>query len=287
MTRQEIKAKLDEIVDFAGVEKYLDTPVKRYSSGMHVRLGFAVAAHLEPDILVVDEVLAVGDAEFQKKAIGKMQEVSQGEGRTVLFVSHNMASVSTLCSRALLLSNGQIQQRGNVSDIIYEYLNEDKKNIDISARNDRKGNGKVRIKKLYILDKLNNEINKFLSGSNIKICLEYEFINYYVKDEDFNLGLQIFDKTGRFITILNNRMSNFKFINTPHKGLITCQLDKLPLMVGEFFITINLKIGTETSDYIENAYSFTVIEGDFYNSGMPNSGNRQGVYLEQKWKING
>ncbi len=122
MTRSEITRKLDEIVDFAGVERYLDTPVKRYSSGMTVRLGFAVAAFLEPEILVVDEVLAVGDAEFQKKAIGKMQDVSRGEGRTVLFVSHNMGSMQRLCKRGILLENGGIKFMGTISDTIKTYL---------------------------------------------------------------------------------------------------------------------------------------------------------------------
>ena len=121
MTKREITSRLDEIVDFSGVERYLDTPVKRYSSGMTVRLGFAIAAHLEPEILVVDEVLAVGDAEFQKKAIGKMQDVSKGEGRTVLFVSHNMESMRKLCSRGLLLENGLSIYSGTISDTIAEY----------------------------------------------------------------------------------------------------------------------------------------------------------------------
>ncbi|MCB9192561.1 MAG: ATP-binding cassette domain-containing protein [Flavobacteriales bacterium] len=131
MKRHEINRKLDEIVAFAGVERYLDTPVKRYSSGMYVRLAFAVAAHLEPEILIVDEVLAVGDAEFQKKALGKMKDVSSGEGRTVLFVSHNMASVKTLCSRAILMANGKVAADGNTGSVISEYLNLDK--TDTSA----------------------------------------------------------------------------------------------------------------------------------------------------------
>lgn len=122
MTKAEIKSKFDEIVDFAGVEKYVDTPVKRYSSGMIVRLGFAIAAHLEPEILVVDEVLAVGDAEFQKKAIGKMQDVSKGEGRTVLFVSHNMAAVRSLCTRGIVLENGTVSYTGSIKDSIDLYL---------------------------------------------------------------------------------------------------------------------------------------------------------------------
>lgn len=124
MTKDEISRKLDEIVDFSGCERYIDTPVKRYSSGMTVRLGFAVAAFLEPEILVVDEVLAVGDAEFQKKAIGKMQDVSNGEGRTVLFVSHNMASVQRLCKNGILLENGMVKYSGGVSDTIHQYLND-------------------------------------------------------------------------------------------------------------------------------------------------------------------
>ena len=122
MSKTEIKSKFDEIVDFAGVAKYVDTPVKRYSSGMMVRLGFAIAAHLEPEILVVDEVLAVGDAEFQKKAIGKMQDVSKGEGRTVLFVSHNMAAVRSLCTRGVMLKNGMVDFIGNIPDTLDHYL---------------------------------------------------------------------------------------------------------------------------------------------------------------------
>ena len=124
MTKAEIRSRLDEIVDFAGVAKYIDTPVKRYSSGMMVRLGFAIAAHLEPEILVVDEVLAVGDAEFQKKAIGKMQDVSKGEGRTVLFVSHNMAAVKSLCQKGLVLRNGMVAFDGSIDDSLKFYLSD-------------------------------------------------------------------------------------------------------------------------------------------------------------------
>jgi lipopolysaccharide transport system ATP-binding protein len=125
MTKQEITRKLDEIVDFSGCERYIDTPTKRYSSGMTVRLGFAIAAHLEPEILVVDEVLAVGDAEFQKKAIGKMQDVSKGGGRTVLFVSHNMAAVKSLCKRGVILQNGMLVDSGDVDTIVSHYLKGD------------------------------------------------------------------------------------------------------------------------------------------------------------------
>ncbi|NCB83193.1 MAG: ABC transporter ATP-binding protein [Bacteroidia bacterium] len=133
MSKNEIARKLDEIVDFSGVERYLDTPVKRYSSGMTVRLGFAIAAHLEPEILVVDEVLAVGDAEFQKKAIGKMQDVSKGEGRTVLFVSHNMGAVRNLCKSAVVLKDGIVDYKGEVDEAIDYYLKTDKITQEISV----------------------------------------------------------------------------------------------------------------------------------------------------------
>ena len=142
MTRAEITRKLDEIVDFSGCERYIDTPVKRYSSGMTVRLGFAIAAHLDPEILVVDEVLAVGDAEFQKKAIGKMQDVSRGEGRTVLFVSHNMASISTLCQKGVVLANGRVFFSGKVDDAVKCYmedLNSNEKTIINNIPENNKG----------------------------------------------------------------------------------------------------------------------------------------------------
>ena len=141
MTKTEINRKLDEIVDFSGCERYIDTPVKRYSSGMTVRLGFAVAAFLEPEILVVDEVLAVGDAEFQKKAIGKMQDVSSSEGRTVLFVSHNMASIRKLCRHGVLLKNGMVEKAGNVNEIVDYYLSDNRTIQDFV----RGGDGSVRV----------------------------------------------------------------------------------------------------------------------------------------------
>lgn len=152
MSRAEITRKLDEIVDFSGCERYLDTPVKRYSSGMTVRLGFAIAAHIEPDILVVDEVLAVGDAEFQKKAIGKMQDVSKGEGRTVLFVSHNMASVKQLCTTGYVLHNGSVQYSGNVKDAVEFYIGEggSSENQYFDDLSTAPGNDVIRIKSFEI-----------------------------------------------------------------------------------------------------------------------------------------
>ena len=176
MSKQEITKKLDEIVDFSGCERYIDTPVKRYSSGMMVRLGFAVAAHLDPEILVVDEVLAVGDAEFQKKAIGKMQDVSQGEGRTVLFVSHNMASVKKLCKTGVLLENGSVKMIGQIRDVVENYIGSDEKsqNVYFDDLLTAPGNDKLRIKSFEVLP---------LDGSkniNVETGLRFKlvFMNY-------------------------------------------------------------------------------------------------------------
>lgn len=175
MNKAEITHKLDEIVAFSGCERYIDTPVKRYSSGMTVRLGFAIAAHLDPEILVVDEVLAVGDAEFQKKAIGKMQDVSKGEGRTVLFVSHNMASIRQLCKTGVLLENGKLRSIGKINSIVDEYLeinsfkDVDNNNLFFDDINEAIGNENIRIKSFNI-EPLGNKIIDVKSGFVINLC---------------------------------------------------------------------------------------------------------------------
>ena len=170
MTKAEITKKLDEIVDFSGCERYIDTPVKRYSSGMMVRLGFAVAAHLDPEILVVDEVLAVGDAEFQKKAIGKMQDVSRGEGRTVLFVSHNMASIRALCHTGILLNNGHIQTTGLINEVVETYIgnNADSNNAIYADLASAPGNDLIRIRE-FSLNPIQGNIIDVESGIHVNL----------------------------------------------------------------------------------------------------------------------
>ena len=175
MTKKEIDSKIDEIIDFSGCERYIDTPVKRYSSGMTVRLGFAVAAHLEPEILVVDEVLAVGDAEFQKKAIGKMQDVSRGEGRTVLFVSHNMTSIKSLCKQGVLLENGGVKFIGSVTDTVNKYLAINTGEIDFDAsiaeRTDRRGDDNIHVNNVVFKNIRGEVIDELFVGEPLKIEL--------------------------------------------------------------------------------------------------------------------
>ncbi len=199
MTKQEIAAKLVEIVAFSGCERYIDTPVKRYSSGMMVRLGFAVAAHLDPEILVVDEVLAVGDAEFQKKAIGKMKDVSQGEGRTVLFVSHNMASVKALCKHGVLLENGMLKYMGGIQDTVDYYIGKGGSNTQnqfFDDPNQAPGNDVIRIKSMEILP--NNGGSQLTIESGIKFRVKF----YCYKPDamlDINLKVSTLDDTIVFL----------------------------------------------------------------------------------------
>jgi lipopolysaccharide transport system ATP-binding protein len=212
MTKAEIRSKIDEIIDFSGCERYIDTPVKRYSSGMTVRLAFAVAAHLEPDILVVDEVLAVGDAEFQKKAIGKMQDISKGEGRTVLFVSHNMDSIMRLCTRALLMKNGNIIEDGKVSDVVDTYLSTEfgttsKKYWD-------KNNGNDLVKVLSVIAHNSN----FETGENFKITEEIGItLTYRVLESGHKIhsAFNFFNASG--INIFDSHESNTELYHVKKK----------------------------------------------------------------------
>ena len=197
MTKQEIGRKLDEIIDFSGCERYIDTPVKRYSSGMLVRLGFAVAAHLDPEILVVDEVLAVGDAEFQKKAIGKMQDVSRGEGRTVLFVSHNMDSIRQLCSSCILMENGKVVMNGESNDVIYQYLENNKE---------------------ILIDKYDAIIGPKLEADGIEL-LELKIVDEEKKES--NGVINVTDKIGFYIRYYLNRTiyrPDLSFLISTEKG---------------------------------------------------------------------
>ena len=195
MTRNEIQAKLDEIIDFSGCERYIDTPVKRYSSGMTVRLGFAVAAFLDPEILVVDEVLAVGDAEFQKKAIGKMKDVSQGEGRTVLFVSHNMQSVKNLCNHGVLLEHGMIKTMGGIEDVVNAYLNEDVETCRATQwdRDHAPYMNGIRL----LSAKITNKEETLYAGDAIH--LEFEFESEETHPAEYNITFLVKDEMNNFL----------------------------------------------------------------------------------------
>lgn len=267
MKKWEIDRKLDEIVDFSGCERYLDTPVKRYSSGMMVRLGFAVAAHLEPEILVVDEVLAVGDAEFQKKAIGKMQDVSKGEGRTVLFVSHNMASIKSLCNTGVLLKYGMVDYMGEMNSVIERYLSTQKNrsNKIISEIQERVGSGKLKFTNVEFLDYKGDCRNSFVTGEVMRIKIYFE---NYGKIKEYN--------NARIDVGINNMldyqllwMSSYMFADTfdSSNGYILFTIHSIPLSGGIYNINLYSMIDGEVADWIQNVTSFVVEFHDYYGTG--------------------
>ena len=290
MTKKEIKVRLNEIIDFSGIGKYLDTPVKRYSSGMKVRLGFAVAAHLDPEILIVDEVLAVGDAEFQKRCIGKMNDVSKNEGRTVLFVSHNMASVMELCDRALLMQDGTVHSTGKVSDIIPLYLNAFKAEevtSDLSSIKVRSGNGKVKYSKIEKFDSLNNKIDLALSGQKVRLRLTLEVV-----DPEFtgnlHTSIRFVDENDITLFHMSNSVSNGKeFVVKKEKGniILECDIEKLPLNAGTYKFHLFVSNLQEVFDEINFAGELKVEGGNFYPTGKLPSPQVAKLLVENNWRL--
>ena len=271
MTKAEITKKLDEIVDFSGCERYIDTPVKRYSSGMMVRLGFAVAAHLDPEILVVDEVLAVGDAEFQKKAIGKMQDVSKCEGRTVLFVSHNMGSIRALCHTGILLENGKLKYHGNITDTVNTYLSENKSDYGkrLMERSDRFGIGGIRVKDITVTTINDIPIGSVLSGQDFKMRFYYEST---LPEERKNIILSVSfkDKNDDGISLIHNRLTGQSFTVEPGNGIFELTIRKNPLNAGTYSITYTIMGDNGKLPYLDGlqtAIKIKVESGDFYKTG--------------------
>lgn len=260
MTKTEIANKIDEIISFSGCEMYIDTPVKRYSSGMRVRLGFAVAAFLEPDILVVDEVLAVGDAEFQKKAIGKMKDVSSQGGRTVLFVSHNMAAVKNLCTRAIVLENGKLVFSGSTSEGVDYYLNiGGSENSNLAGREDRQGSGNLKFTDINIYNSKGTNTIDIFTGESVKIRLDYELYN---PDEikKFLMSLVVFDQMETICAsfISDELPLDFK----PKDGYIELTVNSFNIRPGNYYMSIysfDEHFRNESYiDQIDNVIRFTI-----------------------------
>lgn len=263
MTKREINSKLDEIIDFSGCERYMDTPVKRYSSGMTVRLAFAVAAHLEPDILVVDEVLAVGDAEFQKKAIGKMQEISTGAGRTVLFVSHNMGAIENLCNRLIVLKDGALAFSGDVLDGLSFYAKDSLGgySFDLENTKRRKGTGEIKVKKICAYGPKEDR----LPQTGKKLHINFEFFNpLKFKKSQIRLDFRIDDAYGNRLVWISTKLH--PKLSDAICNSLTFSFDKLSLNEGSYNITIQLSDTKENVyDWLQNAASFEVISGNYYN----------------------
>ncbi|MFI1772229.1 ABC transporter ATP-binding protein [Thalassobellus citreus] len=273
MTKKEIVLKIDEIIEFSGCERYIDTPVKRYSSGMTVRLAFAVAAFLEPEILVIDEVLAVGDAEFQKKAIGKMQDISRSEGRTVLFVSHNMAAVRSLCTRSLVLENGEMVFQGETNVSIDFYLRNNEW-IGLNESCIKTGEGNV------LVDKVLFNAPNIMTGKFLQI----DFLLKRINDLEFKtlrLDFKIDDIFGKRVSWCSSAAdSSLRFETFKNSGKISFHFDKFPLVAGEYIISYVLLVNNIVQENAQEYLRFEVESGAFYNSPITITSNHTTVLTD-------
>jgi lipopolysaccharide transport system ATP-binding protein len=277
MDRWEVTRKFDEIVAFAEIEKFIDTPVKRYSSGMYMRLAFAVAAHLDPEILLVDEVLAVGDAAFQKKCLGKMGDVSK-EGRTVLFVSHNMAAIEALCSKCVILDKGINIFVGETSKTISKYLNNNlsQKNVSLNERKDREGHGNIIIKSIKV-----SAPDGFATGKALTVLGEYKSKkNIDIKE----FGVSIW--TNREVKLISiSSEFNGDLNNIPPNGIVSCTIPELPLVKGNYIVNIFIRSIDGIEDYIVNALTFSLDDSDFFGTGKSVDPRWGAIAVRHKWEL--
>lgn len=270
MSKKEIDSKLDEIINFSGVEKFIDTPVKFYSSGMKVRLGFSVAAHLEPEILIIDEVLAVGDYEFQKKCLGKMEDVA-GQGRTVLFVSHNMVAVKNLCSRAILLENGMLSKAGDVNQVVDHYLSRDDNQYDLTNRKESKN---IYLKSFQVLSKIQTG-NRFAAVADI----------YSTSNSNIQLALTFKTLESQPVFQIYSGHSGVNFDLSPGINKIEFSIDSFPLIHGEYRVNIWIGSNGLVYDFIENIFNVKVVEGAIRNGGPISSFNGYPVINDAEWQL--
>jgi lipopolysaccharide transport system ATP-binding protein len=285
MRKAEIARKFDEIVAFSEIDKFIDTPVKHYSSGMYVRLAFSVAAHLEPEILLVDEVLAVGDVAFQRKCLGKMDEVSR-QGRTVMFVSHNMGLIQTLCQRGIYLENGEIACAGSVAETVEAYLQSlETANLqEISERVDRRGEGKIKLVGLEVTG-ANGRSSILKTGEPAHFAFH---VDGYLPDMDCSFSL--FDHLGQRITTFRSSVHGPEDVyEMENKLQFACEIDQLMLMPGRYRMDVGVVGDNRLQDYIQAAAFFEVAEGHL--DGRPTKidvKNKRvdfSVYLPHRWRL--
>lgn len=280
MPKKDIIKKFDQIVDFSGIEKFLDTPVKYYSSGMYVRLAFAVAAHMEPDILIVDEVLAVGDVEFQKKCLGKMEEVTQKEGRTVLFVSHNMGAVKKLCSRGILLDKGQKIFDGNIEEAVEKYT---------TTLGSQSNFTPIKIPEINVVVQ-NISINKdtdgrIIPGKPMQVDIEIE-----AGQDVSNIGIELMvsheDTSGRLFVTNTKVTKGINVVIKKGSNHLTCLINSFDLCSGRYWLGFGIDIPFVKWYYFNtNLFNFNVLEETFENSQVPTLSSYGHVYLDHKWII--
>jgi len=287
MTKAEVDQRFDDIVAFAEVERFLDTPIKRYSSGMRLRLGFAVAAHLDPDVLLVDEVLAVGDASFQKKCLGQMDELRRGE-RTILFVSHNMAAVETLCSRAIWIDGGRIREDGPAPEVISSYLSSyggtGGSQQDLKTVSDRTGLGTIRFTGIEYRTDDGEPTDLIRTGDRLRVRLHYEATERIVEP---HFGFEIHSQLGTLITETSTWSTNTDIPGIdPGEGSFELTIDSLNLMPGRYRVSLWISsIGGMDYDIVPHCSIFDVETSDVFGSGRGADQRFGLVRFPSQWRL--
>jgi lipopolysaccharide transport system ATP-binding protein len=282
MRRREIDERFNEIVEFADIGPFLDTPVKRYSSGMQVRLGFAVAAHLDSEILLVDEVLAVGDSEFQRRSQSRMSRTSQ-DGRTILFVSHNLAAVKNICPRSILINNGTVAADQDTQSVIDDYLRGLSRTaaVDIAERTDRNGDRSILLERSWIEYK-GSARDFMVTGEPATLVLAF-IAQPHVRNVEVSVGL--FDAAGAGSLYLGTKLSGYAIASMPTRGLIKVDLDKVALLPGTYYANTYITSEGKLADWLLGAFEIRVEPGDFYGTGqLPPPGYGQ-VAHNQSWSV--
>jgi len=287
MKKHEIDNKLDDIINFSGISEFIHTPIKRYSSGMRVRLAFSVAAHIETDILIIDEVLAVGDSSFQEKCLGKMHELAQS-GKTVLFVSHNMQSISSLCTRVIWIDEGKVIADGNPEEIIKKYFKTIKQSsssdINLNQVRHRGGDGIIKFSNIKLRDKNNNLSTKFAVGEEFNAIIKIKNVKNLLSDSDLLVKIIITNQNNNKVLVLNNLSDGHKIkLQKDSKYYdIQCNLDKIPIGVGMYKISLEAWVNNGKADTITDLMNFEIIPGDFSGFGFPES-HTANFHTISKW----
>src|SRR5688500_1635505 len=281
MRRQEVNRKLDSIVSFSGLEEFIDTPVKHYSSGMYVRLAFSVASHLEPDILLIDEVLAVGDQEFRKKCLDKIMDVS-GQGRTIVMVSHQMSYLKMLCSRGADLKQEKLIHQGLIDDVINKYVNDVNKlnPLSLYERPDRRGTGHIKVANLTILDDDGMQIPVISSGQDVTIRIE---LVPQKEVNDVEVMIEFYDTYGQLWFISKNTFSGNSVEKINRRTYLDCHFPKFPLNKNFYYLNVVVYAHNELSDEVVNAATIEVEHGMFYPTGKMPPTNK-GLLVDYTWK---
>ncbi|HLM01756.1 MAG TPA: ABC transporter ATP-binding protein [Pyrinomonadaceae bacterium] len=285
MKRREIERKFDEIVAFAGIDEFLDTAVKHYSSGMYARLAFSVAAHLDSEILIIDEVLSVGDAEFQKKCLGKVGEAACA-GRTIFFVSHNMAAVENLCRRGIVLEKGKVTFIGKQTGAISHYLAKADKNLkmDLSGHADRIGSGEVRVTAIEIRDTRGVHLAAAASGQDIDVCFHFETAPGY-KKKNVTMSFMVRTYWDVPVFLQHNRLTRDQWKVLPPKGVFVCRIRRLPLPPSNYRLGFSVMYDEEYLDRIDDASELIVTSGDFYGSGEVPPISHGCCLVDAQWRL--